>query len=70
LLRENRPHTLLLAVENPKEQVFERANTSQFNLECGQLEALGHKLQAVADHLGREEFQKQFVPSGDEWRDE
>jgi hypothetical protein len=64
---ENRPHTLVLAVENPKEQVFERANASQFDLEGGQLAALGHTLEAVADHMGREEFQRQFFPSGDEW---
>jgi hypothetical protein len=66
-LKKTMPHALVVATETENLGVFEAANVVHFPIESQDLAALGGKLQALAHHVSTEEFQKQFLPSGDEW---
>lgn len=59
-------HSLAITMENVPDRVFENVEASQFFVEPQELEKIGMNLQAIADGLASEEFDRRFF-RGDEW---
>jgi hypothetical protein len=63
-----RADSLAIATENVAERVFENVEASQFFFEPKELEKIGTNLQAVAEGLASEEFNRRFFgPDDDSW---
>jgi hypothetical protein len=63
-------HEIVIAIENPKEGVFESAgNVCQFPV-GDDLGELGSKIAALAQNLSNEEFSRKFFgPDSDWWKE-
>ena len=63
---EKHEHMLAITMEDVPNGVFESVETSQFSVEPEELAKIGMNLQAVAEGLASEEFDRRFF-RGDEW---
>jgi|GEM_PF-840213 len=63
---QDHEHSLAITMENVPERVFESVEAGQFFVEPDELEKIGMNLQAIADGLASEEFDRKFF-RGDEW---
>lgn len=64
---QEQEHSLAITMENVPEQVFENVEASQFFVEPAEkLARIGINLQAVAEGLASEDFERRFF-RGDEW---
>jgi hypothetical protein len=63
---------LTITMENVPEQVFENVEASQFFVEHEELARIGTNLQALADGLSSEEFERRFFGTDDDswWKKE
>jgi hypothetical protein len=57
---ENRSHTMVIAMENPTERIFEDVSTSRFPLTHEDLAEIGSKCAALDDGLSKQEFKRMF----------
>ena len=64
-LKTTMPHALVVAAESEKQGVFEAANVVHFPIESQDLVALAGKLQALAQQVSSDEFERQF--RHDDW---
>jgi hypothetical protein len=69
-LKTTMPHALVVATESEKQGVFEAANVVHFPIESQDLAALAGKIQALAQQVSTEDFQKQFLSPDDFWRED
>ena len=61
-------HTIAIAAENVREQVFENVNTIQFDIPSDDVMGIANKLEALAEHISRDEFRRNFSMD-DSWND-
>lgn len=64
---EKHEHSLAITTENVPERVFENVDASQFFVGHEGLAKIGTNLQAVAEGLSSEEFERRFFREDDSW---